>query len=61
MNKRTKIALIREFFGIIGSDAIREFREFKQLTDVDKQQLGSGIARSMGLGVDGVDFEMVAY
>lgn len=51
----TRIGLIREFFGNPKMD------DMKSLTDTDKAELGSAIARSNGLSAESVDFALVAY
>lgn len=56
MNKRT--ILIKEFFGLSAQDAIKELRA---LTDQDKSELASAIARQRGLSEVDCDFAFVAY
>lgn len=59
MNEKiSRTKLMRDFFGLSGIKAIREI---KGLEDKDKAELGSAIARSLGLKQTDVDFELVAY
>jgi len=53
-----KAKLIRDFFGLSGTEAIRQIRE---LTDVDRVQLASAIARHLGIAEAGCDFSFVDY
>jgi len=53
--KRKTIDLIRGFFGQLSVN------ELKALTQLDRMQLASAIARSEGLTSDHCDFEMVEY
>ena len=57
-NKRNKAGLIRDFFGLSGSDAIREV---KALNEKDRVELGTAIAKSKGLTEADVDFPFVKY
>lgn len=52
--KQKAITLIRQCF-----DA--SLAEIKALTSLDRQQLGSGIARSLGLTQEECEFELVDY
>lgn len=54
MNKVGRVKLIRDFFEAPA-------REVMQLSKDDMAQLGSAIARQMGLKQDDCDFEFVAY
>lgn len=56
--KQSRAGLIRNYFGLSGADAIREI---KALSDSDKAQLGSAIAREQGLSADDLDFDLVPY
>ena len=54
------LALIKsEFFEGVPVKAAAE--EIRKLTELDRIQLGSAIARGRGLGPDEVTFEMVEY
>lgn len=53
-----KAKLIRDFFGLSGSDAIIQIRA---LTDIDRVQLASAIARALGYSQEQCDFELVEY
>lgn len=53
-----KAALIRNFFGLSGTEAITQI---KSLPEEDRVQLGSAIAREQGLTQEQVDFPLVAY
>jgi hypothetical protein len=53
--KHNRIKLIRDFFAPVTMD------EMKKLTKDDMAQLGSAIAREMGLTQEQCEFELVAY
>ena len=56
MNSRIK--LIRDYFELSGGEAVREI---KALSDLDKAQLGSAIARDLNLDSAVCDFELIDY
>ena len=56
--KKGSLVLIKQFFGMTMSETKAEV---EKLTDVDRAQLGSAIAREQGLTQEQVSFEMVAY
>jgi hypothetical protein len=56
--KFNKAGLIREFFGLSGTEAIAQI---KALPEPDRLQLGSAIAREKGLNPADLDFELCAY
>ena len=60
MKKYTTTTLIRNFF-LANEPSAKALEEIKRLTKDDKLELGSAIARSMGLTADQCDFELVAY
>ena len=61
-NKKISVTfLIRDFFKVSGETLPDFSRQFKMLTDLDKQQLASAIARSQGLTQDQCDFELIEY
>ena len=56
MNSKAK--LIRDFFGLSGGDAIVQI---KALTELDRLELASAIARERGLVQTDCDFTFVPY
>ena len=56
MNSRVK--LIRDYFELSGSEAVREI---KALSNEDKDELGSAIARDSEIAESECEFEFVSY
>lgn len=56
--KMSKAVLIARFFGFTGSEAVKQI---KILTETDKQELASAVARHENISQEDCDFEFVAY
>lgn len=56
--RRGMAAVIKEFFQMSASDAVREY---KALDDKDKGELASAAARALGLQQEDCSFEFVTY
>lgn len=56
--KRSKTLLIKDFFNLTVNEARTQIMA---LSELDKLQLASAIARQLGLPQDACDFEFVAY
>ena len=59
--KQSTATLIRNYFKIAGETLPDFTRQYKELTDSDKAQLASAIARDMGLSESDCSFPFVEY
>jgi len=56
---RTKMAVIRDYFGIRSGESLKDFaQELKALTADDKLELAQGAAHELGYTEAGVDFPL---
>lgn len=62
ITKKTSMAtLIRNYFKIAGETLVEFTQQYKALTEQDKLQLASAIARDMGLTENECSFGFVEY
>lgn len=59
--KQSMATLIRQYFKIAGETLPDFTRQYKELTETDKLQLASAIARDMGLSENECSFGFVEY
>ena len=59
MSKKTKLVVIREYFGVAPSNSLKEFSaELKALSAEEKLELARGAATNLGLTQEDVDFDL---
>ena len=61
IKKQSMATLIRGFFKLPGEDLKDFTHQYQQLTDTDKAQLASAIARNNGLSQAECSFPLVEY
>ena len=59
MSKKSKLVVIREYFGARPGEGLKEFSaELKALTAQEKIELAQGAAINLGYTQDNVDFDL---